>query len=903
MDATRWAEIELHFHRLADRPFAEQTIELTTLSATDAELAAAVRAMLEADASGRTILDRSPGSLAQELLDDGAQLPTMAFGPYRLTSLLGEGGMGVVYLGTRADLQAQAAIKVLRDAWLSPSRRERFLAEQRTLVSLEHPGIARLLDADRLPDGTPWFAMEYVEGVPITEYAAARQMPLDQRLILFKHACEAVRFAHERGVLHRDIKPSNVLVGRNGEVKLLDFGIAKTLHGAERTIDPNVSNTSERTRTQHRLLTPAYASPEQLRGETLGVQADVFALGVLLYELLTTVRPYETDGLSTSEAAKHIETQGAPRLTIALRVPRGGAVSLTRLGASARDDLDALVSCALHPDRARRYRSVDTMLADVARFERQEPLSAQPDSVSYRFRKFMARRWRETSVAALLAISATTAATVYTQQIRAARDLAVNEAARVSRQQQFLLGLFQGGASAGGDPAALPVRTLVSNGQRELQSLASDPQMQAEMYATIATLSRAINDTVGADSLLREAIRRKTALLGPNDPDVLRSRIEYAVLLEQRAKAKDAIKELKVVREIARSYAPPAHPVRAEVNEVLGRIQSELGETREGLSLLNEAAQFRAIHDTTSREYAAVLRGLGESYFRTQQYDSAQLYLARSVLATRRIYGDAHPELAYSLMSLATVERFSGQFAEAAPRELEGTRILSNWFGARHWYVAGARMNYGGTLVQLKKYRAAIDQIEPAIADMARQAGPTYLSIGHASTTLARAYEGVGALDSAQMIRDRAIRIYEGALGADHLITLREREAKAQLAASRAQVDAAVEMQRQLLAVAEKRYGANDMNVAAFRVQLGRFEWKRGRADEAIAALESGLSKLTPTTMQLQLRQRRVAGAEDLVAAYRTAGNAGAASRWQTVADSARVPAAGSAPTATSAPR
>src|SRR2546427_1165150 len=187
--------------------------------------------------------------------------------------------MGVVYLAEREDLGSIAAIKILRDAWLSPDRRERFASEQRTLAQLNHPAIARLYDADTLADGTPWFVMEYVEGVTLTEYCRAHQCSIEVRLQLFRLVCEAVQYAHQRAVIHRDLKPSNILVKSDGTVRLLDFGIAKQLESLDLPID--------QTMTGLRLMTPAYAAPEQICGDRVGINTDVYSLGVILFELLT----------------------------------------------------------------------------------------------------------------------------------------------------------------------------------------------------------------------------------------------------------------------------------------------------------------------------------------------------------------------------------------------------------------------------------------------------------------------------------------------------------------------------------------------------------------------------------------------------------------------------------------
>src|SRR5438105_5796168 len=285
MDAARWERIQALFHEVGDLARPAQRAFLEAECPEDPALMEEVLALLEEDARSDSQLDRDAAYVAGQVLEERIPpaLLDQQFGPYRVTQLLGQGGMGVVYLAEREDLGSVAAIKILRDAWLSPDRRERFASEQRTLAQLNHPAIARLYDADTLPDGTPWFVMEYVEGVPLTEFCEQHASSIPERLRLFRAVCEAVEHAHRHLIVHRDLKPSNILVKADGSVKLLDFGIAKQLDSLEQPVD--------RTRTALRMMTPAYAAPEQIRGEGIGVFTDVYALGVVLYELLAGRMP------------------------------------------------------------------------------------------------------------------------------------------------------------------------------------------------------------------------------------------------------------------------------------------------------------------------------------------------------------------------------------------------------------------------------------------------------------------------------------------------------------------------------------------------------------------------------------------------------------------------------------
>ena len=328
--------------------------------------------------------------------------------------------MGVVYLAERDDLGTVAAIKILRDAWLSPSRRERFASEQRTLAQLNHPFIARLYDAGTLADGTPWFVMEYVEGTPLTEYCRAHATSVVGRVRLFRDVCEAVQHAHRHLVVHRDLKPSNILVGNDGIVKLLDFGIAKQLDGLEARKD--------RTRTGLRLLTPAYAAPEQIRGGRIGTYTDVYALGVILYELLAGRLPFEPgDKIDDLEAA--LSDREAERPSVAARNesrggsrrPGGPAVAPRRVGGSrravSRPRCTTIRSAATRPWTRSCATSTTFSTASRSRHDRT--------ACGYRAGKFV-RRNREAVLAASVAVALVVGLVAfYTVRLARARNDAV----------------------------------------------------------------------------------------------------------------------------------------------------------------------------------------------------------------------------------------------------------------------------------------------------------------------------------------------------------------------------------------------------------------------------------------------------------------------------------------------
>jgi serine/threonine-protein kinase len=430
----RWSRIQDAFHAASELTGDERRRYLERVAAGDESFLSRVLELLDEDERSDSLLDRGVAGAARAVLGEGRPYvpPTAAFGPYRLIRPIGEGGTAVVYLAERDDLNTTAAVKLLRHAWLSPMRRERFASEQRTLARLSHPGIARLFDAGTLDDGTPWIAMEYVEGVPLTEYCRANASSLEERLHLFREICEAVQHAHGHLVIHRDLKPSNILVTAEGRIKLLDFGIAKQLEASGDDAAP--------TRTGLRLLTPAYASPEQLRGEPTGVHTDVYSLGVVLYELLADRLPFELSGRTPAEMESLVLAGPAERPSAAARQSKASVSA----SSTAWADLDVLCLTAMQREPARRYRTVDALIRDIDHFLRKEPLEARADSARYRLGKFARRHRRTLIVGGVVSLLVLALSTLYAIRISAARDAALAETERTQRIQRFTLSLFEG---------------------------------------------------------------------------------------------------------------------------------------------------------------------------------------------------------------------------------------------------------------------------------------------------------------------------------------------------------------------------------------------------------------------------------------------------------------------------
>jgi len=473
VDRQRLAEL---FGQAIELPFAQRAEWVSQACGDDSALRGLLECLLSADAAAGDFLEPLPATVAAAAIDQLRDGPAPSvFGPWRVLRALGSGGMGDVWLAERGDGEFEQRVAIKRLAWPTPGLLQRFRQERRILARLKHPGIAALIDGGVDASGVPYFVMEYVDGEPLLAHARTRSLDLRARLRLFARVCEAVRYAHQNLVVHRDLKPSNILVQADGTPKLLDFGIAKVLATTDQ---------GERTATQ--LLTPAYAAPEQFSGAPVTTATDVYALGVVLYELISGKRPQwaaaNPGGDATGDRSPLPPSSANPGEPIASRLLRG--------------DLDRIALTALARDPQQRYSSAEALGADIERYLAGRPISVRRASLRYRFAKFTARhRYAIAASAALVAI-AMTAAGLYLHQIR----LTLAQGERTEAVRQFLVGIFREANPDENRGQPFTAQQLLERSENALANV-TKADVAAELNAIIAGLYWDLGDTAGAGKL------------------------------------------------------------------------------------------------------------------------------------------------------------------------------------------------------------------------------------------------------------------------------------------------------------------------------------------------------------------------------------------------------------------
>jgi serine/threonine-protein kinase len=719
-------------------PYLDQALEisaegradwLASISARDSALASELSAILS---SHQTVHDS--GFLERPVLDPRtAVTPSLAgqvVGSYRLVSHIGQGGSGSVWLAERCDgrFQGSAAVKLLNIALVGRAGEERFTREGTILARLRHPRIAHLIDAGLSPSGQPYIVLEHVDGQAIDRYCDQRVLSVEARVRLFLDVLEAVAHAHANLIVHRDIKPANVLVSSDGQVKLLDFGIAKLV---ER--DPSSAGTTVESsaiaRTGGTALTPQFAAPEQLSGEPVTTATDVYALGVLLYLLLTGQHPAGPAAQSQvsllraiieaepARASDAVVSDAEPAETLA-RHPRLCGTTEGRLRRLLRGDLDSIVARALRKKATERYASVDAFAADLRRFLHHEPVSARPASPGYRIGRFVRRHVAGVAMSVAVVVLVTAMTTLYTRRLETERDFAQRERAKAVKVSELLMGLL-----TSADPYAIrtisgepTVRALLDAGAAQVQKdLAGEPGLQAEMLTAMGRTYRRLGQFDRAQQLLEEALGSGQQAFGPENPQVAQTLDYLGGVLADKGDYAGAGRTLERALDIRRKLLGAHGDVAVTLVE-LGRVYQDQGLNQRAEPLQREALDIRQrVLGTEHRETAVSLSDLASVLRLNGDLAGAEALLKQSLELNVKTRGADHPNTAASLHDLALIAASRGDYLGAESGLRQALGLQRKALGDNHPVIASTLNSLARTLREQRRYDEAADALQEAL--------------------------------------------------------------------------------------------------------------------------------------------------------------------------------------------
>jgi serine/threonine protein kinase/Flp pilus assembly protein TadD len=860
LDSETWRRINAALDELIDLPPEKSAEALDRLCGDDPALREQIVAILAADQAVEGYLSRTARHGMMDRAADGLDfgLPPLEgrlLGPWRLLHQIGRGGMGSVYVGERADgaFEQRVAIKFLGRGIASPELLARFRQERQILARLEHPNIARLVDGGVTEDGLWWFAMEYVDGQPITAWSEAHRASTRAVLELFQQVCRAVQYAHRNLVVHRDLKPSNILVSASGEVKLLDFGIAKILEPEREGPDLTLVTTAA--------MTPNYASPEQIRGEPPTTATDVYALGVVLYELLTGSRPYrlKTGAMDEIRRAVLEEEPEAPsaRIKRPSRDPSGGpAAGAARPGIGR--ELDNIVLTAMRKEPERRYPSVEAFSEDVQRNLDGRAVRASGQSFSYLASKFIRRNRIPLAAATLVLLTLLGGLYATTRE----RDRAKLEAEKATELKEFALNLFRVSAPEVGHGANVTARELLDRGAARVErEIKGHPAIQAEMWDLLGSVYKSLDLFPQAVGMYRKSVATRRSLRGQPDSLLSNSVRELGSCLYENGDYAAGEPLLREALAMDRRHFGDVHQRVAMAAGELAVLLDRTGRTAESESLYRFVIRVDTLTVGVNHLNTAMdLSNLGMLLYYDSRYNDAVPYVARALSIRERIVGRRHIETATGIDQLALCLAQLGETDSALTLGKEALSIRRQWLAPDHPDIAHSLFNIGATLRDAGQFDEAERYMREALAIRLRSLDPKDPVIAQSHNDLAIVFYRERQLDSAAVHFDQAIRVWAHSLPPTHPSVLTCRTNLGVMCRETGRYAEGERLLREVLAERLRTLPADHMDLATTQYHLGRLLVTISRSVEAepllqhaIAVRRAGLPEGDPRIAEVEL--------------------------------------------------
>jgi serine/threonine protein kinase len=859
-----WLRLEPWLDRLLDHA-ADTRAAWLERECNDVELRRELASLITGGADPMRTLEQ----LRSTLLCAAVERAGQSIGAFRLLRRLGDGGMGVVYLAERTgvDYEQRIALKLMRVGLYDVAERDRFRRERQILARLSHPHIARLIEGGISADGVPYLAMEYVDGVQITTWCDAARLSLAERLHLFLDVCAAVDYAHRNLIVHRDLKPSNIFVTHSRELKLLDFGIAKLIDDESGHADP--------TQTEYRRLTPDYAAPEQLIGAAVTTATDVYALGVLLHQLLTGLKPLRReDGTLRLPSLASANAEQMPVRASARNTTAHG------LRKQLRGDLDTLLSTALQPAPEQRYASAAALGDDIRRYLDGRVLAARRESSWYRTRKFLQRHRVGIAATAVFVLGLVTATLVSVQQARRARTEAAraeSEAARATEQARiakdetgranavktFLQDLFESAAPA--ITTAESVDELLARGrERAERDFAANPDLHVEILGLIGDLERGRGHVDQAREPLEQAAMLARQLFGAGDARALHAEYLLARQADNAGHYREGAQRLQRALDEFHANAKQESETEVQTLALLGALHQQTGDNEQAILLAEQAlAMARRVFAPDHPTLTYALSNLGDVLNIAGRPADAVPLLTEALARRRRELGEQHADVAEAMSLLASALHKLGRIAEAEQLLRNAVAIDAKAYSQPNPSVSKHLNDLGNELVVEDKLEEATNYYQQSIALDRRiyPSGHPGIAVSLTNMAMARFFQGM-YVDAEATIRE-AIAEEIRLRGTDYPYSDLDKDCLARILIRLGKLDEAQTLLDEALADSRKRHGEKPIVAAGLLTDQALLFAARGdhvqavtRAREAIAIYE----QLLPASHFRTTRARLILG-------------------------------------------
>lgn len=770
MDKETWKTVKDLYGKVLEMPKGEQEDFIKDLESNKPEVASLLRSLINDESESFATLDSPAISKIQQ---PKAQEPTSLIGKqigkYKLTFLIGVGGMGQVYLADRTDLDAhqQVAVKIINSGYLSEIYDKRFERERKILSRLNHPHITRIYDGGISDAGMPYIVMEYVEGMPLIEYVNEQKLSLSKRLELFLDLCSAVSYAHQNFIMHRDLKPGNILVTNHGIVKVIDFGIAKILE--------DDSAEEDLTMMGYIPLTPAYASPEQLKGEPLTMVSDVYSLGVILYELVTGNKPFPgstKSNVALTERLSHLAPASKPSTKINPEI----SDDLKSWRREIEGDIDNIILKALKEVPTERYSNANQFAEDIERYQKNYPVLARADSVGYRFKKYVKRNRSLVALglALILILIGGIVATSWQAKLASnQRNQAQNEAAKANQITQFITELFDNSHPDQAQGKVITSETMLDLGSERLEDLADQPALQAEMYRVIGDLYRQQNLFPKAEAHLLKALEIFTEVNGPRDIEVARVKLVLGELYSFRNNTEQTILMSSEAADIFAEKLGKTSLEYVKATSYTGRGENQIGHYEEALEILFEAVEstssWQELTEDQGIALASVYNDIATSYNGLDDDEKYVQYIMKALNVLTGVKGEMNQNVAALYNNLGHNYYFTDQYDSAEYYSLKALEIADSLYSGRsNDRSQFSHCDLAKIYIEMNQNAKALKHAEFCYSMAEEVYGDNHVSTARGLGVVGDAYLAMGDYEKTSEYLERATSMYEAFYGTSH---------------------------------------------------------------------------------------------------------------------------------------